>query len=505
MTPARIAGVVENAESVPGTMNLILTLDAGTTSLKGALFDLAGNLRACRLHEYALDHPQPDWVELDPDIYWRAAETVIRELLREAAAPPDAITALGVTSQGETLIALDRHGRPLRKAIVWLDNRAQTEADLIRRHFGQERVYRVTGQQDIVPGWPAAKILWLYRHEPDVFVEVDKFLMLEDYLIYRLTGRFATDHALNPSTLYYDLVRGDWWDDMLAFLGIARRHLPALLNSGESAGPVTAAVGLGRQTRVTVAPIDQVAAAVGAGNLAPGLITETTGSALAVCATVDAPVYDPRMRVGLYRHARPGLFVLLPWIPTAGLILRWFRDEFGAGADYAALARAAAAIPPGSDGLIILPHFSGMNSPDINPDARGVFFGVTAAHRKAHFVRAIFEAVAYALRDNLELLAQSGVSCREVTALGGAARSDLWLQIKADVLQQPVRRMACEETTSLGAAILAACGTGAHAGLEAAVRAMVRPLDTIRPDPAHAALYEAAFRRYQALNKRCYG
>jgi xylulokinase len=483
-------------------MSFILALDAGTTSLKGALFDLSGKMLGVCVHEYQLDNPAPDIVELEAKVYWSAAQAVIADLLKATAVPPAAITALGVTSQGETLIVLDRHGRPLRKAIVWLDSRAKAEAEIIKKEFGRDLVYQMTGQQDIVPGWPAAKILWLRNHEPEVFHAADKFLLLEDYLIYRLTGKFATDHALNPSTLYYDLRKGCWWESMLSLLGISPRQLPVLLNSGESAGKVIAHAGLSTQTVVTVAPIDQVAAAVGAGNVAPGVITETTGAALAVCATVDGPVYDPGGRVALYRHAVPGLFALLPWIPMAGMILRWFRDEFGGGMDYASLVAQAAAVSPGSDGLIVLPHFSGMNSPDVNPEAKGVFWGISTAHRKAHFIRAILEAVAFALRDNLDLLAQSGIDCREITSLGGGARSRLWLQIKADMLQQRIKTMLCEETTSLGTAVLAATGTGSFTNLEAAIAAMVHPAATISPNTHNREVYDTAFRKYRELNRR---
>jgi len=483
-------------------MSFILALDAGTTSLKGALFDLSGNMLGVCVHEYHLDNPAPDIVELDAEVYWSATKAVIADILKETSVPPATITALGVTSQGETLIVLDKQGRPLRKAIVWLDNRAKAEAEIIKDEFGRDLVYQVTGQQDIVPAWPAAKILWLRNHEPEVFNAADKFLMLEDYLIYRLTGNFVTDHALNPSTLYYDLRNGCWWESMLGLLGVSPNQLPVLLNSGASAGKVVAKIGLSIQTVVTVMPIDQVAAAVGAGNIAPGVITETTGGALAVCATVERPVYDPRMRVALYRHAVPGLFVLLPWIPTAGMILRWFRDEFGGGMDYSALDEQAATVSPGSDGLIVLPHFSGMNSPDVNPEAKGVFWGISTAHRKAHFIRAILEAVAFALRDNLELLVQSGIDCREITSLGGAARSKLWLQIKVDVLQRRIKTIHCQETTSLGTAVLAATGTGGFANIEAAIVAMVHPAATVSPDIHNHGVYDAVFRRYRELNRR---
>ena len=485
-------------------MSNILTIDAGTTSLKGALFDLSGRMLCSRIYEYNLEKPAADIVELDPEIYWQATRSVIAEILQATALPPAAITALGITSQGETLIVLDQSGKPLRKAIVWLDNRAKDEAAAIKQKFGRERVYQVTGQQDVTPGWPAAKILWLRTHEPAVFRAATKFLMLEDYLIYRLTGKFATDHALNPSTLYYDLVQGRWWRDMLDFLGITEQQLPVLLDSGKSAGPVAVDIGLSRQTAVTVAPIDQVAGAVGAGNIASGMLTETTGCALAICASVDRPTYDPGMNIGLYRHALPGIFVLMPWIPTAGMVLRWFRDEFGNGLDYDTLRIDAAKVPPGSDGLILLPHFSGMSSPKSNPDAKGVFYGITTAHRRAHFVRAILESVAFSLRENVELLVDAGTNCREIAALGGAARSQLWLQIKADVLQRPIQTMRCEETTSLGTAVLAATGAGAFPNLAAAVQAMVHPAATIVPDPAHREVYDQAYRQYKDLNARLF-
>lgn len=485
-------------------MSLILTLDAGTTAMKGALFDLSGNMLCLRAQEYHLEKPAPNIVELDPEIYWVAVKTVIAGILEEIVIPSENITALGVTSQGETLIVLDKHGKPLRKAIVWLDNRSKDEAEIIKKEFGRELVYHVTGQQDIAPGWPAAKILWLRRHEPEVFKNAAKFLMLEDYLIYRLTGVFATDHALNPSTLYYDLRNGCWWEKMLDFLGISIGQLPNLLNSGEIGGKIVADIGLSGKTVVTIAPIDQVAAAVGAGNIAPGMVTETTGCALAVCATIERPVYDSAMRIGLYRHAMPGLFVMLPWIPTAGMILRWFRDEFGDGLDYAALVESASRIPPGSDGLILLPHFSGMNSPEVNPEAKGVFYGITTAHGKAHFVRAILEAVAFALRDNLELLEESGINCQDVTSLGGAARSSLWLQIKADVLQRNIKSMRCTETTSLGTAILAAAGIGFFPDIKEAVKAMICPADNIVPVVENRKIYDSVFHKYKTLNRNLF-
>ena len=198
------------------------------------------------------------------------------------------------------------------------------------------------------------------------------------------------------------------------------------------------------------------------------------------------------------------MFVLMPWVPTAGMILRWFRDEFCNGIDYDAMIKSATKVPPGSDGLILLPHFSGMNSPDINPEAKGVFYGMTTAHHKGHFVRAILESVAFSLRDNIELLEESGTSCKGIISLGGAARSSFWLQIKSDVLQKQIKTMRCEETTSLGTAILVAAGTGKFANIADAVKAMIHPAATVEPDLANDRIYDNVFKQYKDLNRRLF-
>lgn len=478
-----------------------MALDAGTTSVKTALFDATGRQVACSVCEYDLEKPSPDIVEVDPELYWRAACDGVRKVLLDSAVPPKDIAAIGVTSQGETLIVLGSDGTPLRKAIVWLDNRAQDEAREIEARFGRREVYRVTGQQEVVPAWTAAKILWLRKHEPEVFKRTKKFLLVGDYLAYRLSGEFATDRALNPSTLYYDLVEDRWWTQMLDFIGVEPSQLPELCDSGASIGKVNACIGLDKSAAVVVAPIDQVAAMVGAGNIETGMVTETTGSAMAVCATTDAPVYDPEMRLGLYRHAVAGRYALMAWVPTAGMALRWFRDNFCANESYDMLSELASQVPPGCDGLTLLPHFCGAFCPEANPAARGVFHGLSLSHGKAHFVRAIMESVAFMLKDNVSSFERTGLSVPAIHSLGGGAESPLWLQIKADVLGKPVATLSCGEATCLGAAMLASVATGLHSSLAEASKAMVSRRREFMPNGRDSAIHEDAYRRYLKLNK----
>lgn len=482
-------------------MKYLMALDIGTSAVKAALFDTAGHSVGIVQEEYELEKPAPDIVEIDPEIYWQATQSTIAAVLKVSGVAPDDIPAIGITSQGETLIPVDQEGNTLWKAIVWLDNRAVREAEAIAAAFDIDEVYRITGQQEIVPGWTASKILWLRNNEPEVFQKTAKFLLVEDYIIYKLTGRYATDHALVPSTLYYDLVAGDWWDGMLGFLGISRTQLPDLQYSGKNGMPVVAEIGLSRGTLVVTTPIDQIAGAVGAGNSSPGMVTETTGTSMAISACCDNLVYDPQKRVGVYRHATPDTYVLLPWIPTAGMILRWFRDELGGERSFDELAKEAMNVPAGSDGLVLLPHFSGAVCPQVNPFAKGVLYGLSLGHTRGHIVRAIMESVAFILKENLEMLDALGVETETVCSIGGGAQSELWLQIKADVLNREIATVETREATCLGAAILAAVGVGLYPDLEQAAAQMVRHKPLIHPDPTAVGAYVEHYEKYLELNK----
>jgi len=490
-------------------MPYVLTLDVGTTSLKSTVFDSDGRMVSAHLEEYALEKPFPDWVEVEAETYWQSALKAIHAILSASHLGPGDILSIGVTSQGETLIVLDRDGQPLRKAIVWLDNRSRAEADALGRELTLDEVYHRTGQQEMVPTWTATRIAWLRANEPETFRKAHKFLLVEDYLIYRLTGCYATDHALSPSTLYYDLTVGDWWPEMLRLLGIDREQLPELKTSGEVVGtltpPAALETGLRPETIVTTAPIDQIAATVGAGNLDPGMVTECTGAALALCATLDHPMYDPLKRIGLNVHAIPGRYVLMPWVPTAGMVLRWFRDTFTEGTDYATLVEEASAVEPGAEGLVMLPHLCGAFGPEPDSHAKGAFLGITFSHGRGHFVRAILESIAFLLRENLEGLESVGLNVSEIRSLGGGARSDLWLQIKAAVCQKEILSLECEEATGLGTAMISFVGNGAYPSLKEACANMVRVGRRVSLPEEDVKRYDDLYRRYQDLNRTLKG
>ena len=482
-------------------MNYYLGLDIGTTGVKAVIFDARGNMLGGGLQEYTLETPAPDIVELDAEVYWKSAKSALKQAVEQSNIAPEKIKGMAVTGQVETLIMVDEKGDPVRKAIVWLDNRASVEAKFLEEKFGSDALFRLSGQTEMLPCWPAAKILWYQKHEPENFARTAKYLMVEDYIVYKLSGKFVTSTGLLPSTLYFDIRTNKYDEAMLKELSITANHLPELKNCAEV---LTVARDndsvLAAGTLIAAAPLDHVCGNLGSGGANAGVISETTGCTLALCANFSEIVYDEKRQLSTYLGFAPGKFVLLPWAPTAGMLLKHFRDEFAGSMSYKEFDKAAAQVAPGSYGLILLPHCAGAMSPDCNPFARGTAWGITLAHKREHWARAIMESVAYLLRSNVEALQKMNCNITELRSLGGASHSQLWLQIKADVLNLPITVTECTEATSLGAAMLAAVAAGEYADFEDATASMVKTAFRVKPG-ANVEVYEKYFRKYEEINQ----
>ncbi len=493
-------------------MDAILAVDLGTTALKCALHDPHGNVIAKATEEYSLITPDALSVEMEVETYWQAFKTAVARVLAESAISPASIRALGISAQGETLLLVDAAGQPLRRAIVWLDNRAQAEADELGDRFGHRHAYEITGQVRIVPTWPAAKILWLRRHEPQVAERAAKFLLIEDYFLHRLTGEYVCEGSLVTSTCYWNFRTRQWWPEMLEALEIRPEQLPAYRESGEPVGrlrpEVAAELGLSPETVACTGALDQACGAIGVGNIRPGVFSENTGAALAICATVNQATLDPTDQMPCHYHGLPGLYMLHTFT-GGGIVLRWFRDEFGgaerivaeaAGQDaYDLLGAEAARVPPGCEGLVMLPHLQGAMAPEANPKARGVFYGFTLRHGRSHFARAIMEAVSFIVRRNIDVIEGMGVPVNEIRSLGGGARSREWKQIEADITGRPVLTTMNEEAATLGAAILAGKAVGMFGSVEEAAAQMVQIKERFEPTAANRAVYDDGYQTYIQL------
>ena len=490
----------------------ILAFDLGTTALKCALHDPNGDIIAKASEEYQLITPNADSVEMEVDTYWQAFKSAIARVLKDSGVRPSEIKALGVSAQGETLILVDKDGKPLRRAIVWLDNRAQKEADDLGTLFTHRHAFEITGQVKLVPTWPASKILWLKRNEPDVFSKTGKFLLIEDYFIHRLCGEYVCEGSLVTSTCYWNFRTRGWWKEMLEELGISESQLPAYRESGEPVAKlrpeIAAELGLDRNTLVCTGALDQACGAIGVGNIKPGVFSENTGAALAICATVHQPILDPGNQMPCHYHGIPGLYMLHTFT-SGGIVMRWFRDEFAGtelqtakstGMDaYDLLGMEAASVAPGCEGLVMLPHLQGAMAPEANPKACGAFYGFTLRHGRNHFARAIMEAVSFIVRRNIDVIEGLGVPVTEVRALGGGARSRVWKQIEADVIGRPVLTTTNEEAATLGAAILAGKAVGLYSSIEEAAERMIQIKDRFEPNPNNRSVYDDAFGAYVKL------
>lgn len=460
-------------------MNL-LGIDVGTTSVKVALFSEDLEMLWSDTAEYTVES-FGDRVEFP-------AERYVEIVKQEIENCPHEIGALAIDTQCETLILTDEKGVPTRKAIVWLDNRATKEAAEIEAKFGRKGVYEVTGQPEIIATWPAAKLMWVKKNEGDVWAKTKKVFLLEDYLLYCLTGEFVTEKTLQSSSLYFDINKGEWWNEMLEFIGLDSKMLPTLKNSGEL-------VGVYNGIKVVTGAMDQVSGAIGAGVVKGGTVSVMTGTTMAIlCPTNTIPEYDPKSIVPCHYNYN-GEYCLLSWSPTAGMALKWFRDNFSEGFSFDELGNLAEKVPAGCAGLTFLPYLCGSTMPKYNPEARASFTGVSAEHTRGHFVRSIMESVAFMLRENLEYL---NLNVKEIRAMGGAANSKVWCQIKSDVTGANLVTLENRETACLGGAILAGVGVGIFSSVEDKCKNIALKNRYTPSGEDYEKAYEA-YKKYDAL------
>jgi sugar (pentulose or hexulose) kinase len=497
-----------------GGKRMYLTFDVGTTSVKTALYDREGRLLHKVIREYALESPQVGWYEVDPETYWISVISGFREILSRGGISPGDVKAVSGCSQGETIIFLDEEDRPLRPAIVWYDCRAKEEARILGSMVGTEEYYRTTGllELDAIPGAP--KILWVKRNQGELFGKIKKILHVDDYIVYRLTGEYVSSASLLTSSALIDINTRSYWSRITDYLGISG-ILPPIVEESSVVGTllpqVARELSLRKEVFVVKGTMDHCVGAVGAGNIRPGVVAETTGSALAVGVTADGVGWESGTRLPFQVHVIPGKYIILPYAQTSGIAYKWFRDVFGAeeivkagstGAAFEELNRTAESIPPGSEGLVFLPFLAGASFPENNMNAKGVMYGITLKHGKGHFVRAILESIGFMLKKILTEVETFGIGIEEVHSMGGGARSDLWLQIKADVCRRTFVRMKEMETPTLGAAIIASVKAGDYGSLEQAVAVMVRTGRKFEPDEGRGTQYDRNYRLYCELYDR---
>jgi xylulokinase len=485
----------------------VIGLDVGSQSVKGVLLGPGGTVVATARYGCEMRHRASGWAEQDPADWRLALTAVVRELLARSGIARADVGCLGLASQVDGVVPVDAELRPLRDAVIWLDRRATAQADALAARVGERELFEITGL-NCDASHTAPKIMWLAEHEPRTYQQTRWLLPAGSYLVGWLTGRAVVDPANASSTLVYDVAKGAWSDQLLDAAGIDGGLLPEIRPATEVAGGLTeeaaAKLGLPVGCPVVVGTGDDHGAALAAGLLEPGLVVDVTGTAEPVGAVAGSLTLDPERLVETHAHAAPGtLFVENPGFVSGGSTL-WLAGSV-LRCTQAELLELAATAPAGSDGVLFLPALSGATAPRWNSDMRGAFAGLGMNHGGAELARAVLEGCAYALRDIVDRLAALGLAQPagpggEVRVVGGGARSKLWLQIKADALNRPVRPVLAEEPTAVGAAMLAGVAAGMFPDLRAAVAATVAlPPDPIEPDPVRAERYAEGYAAYRRL------
>lgn len=493
-------------------MEYLIGIDLGTSGTKTVLFDREGHVMASATVEYPLYQERNGWAEQEPADWWDASCRTIKAVIEKSGVDSGDIKGVGISGQMHGLVMLDKEGNVLRRSIIWCDQRTAAECEEITQKVGAQRLIEITANPALT-GFTASKILWVRNHQPEIYAKCAHILLPKDYVRYMLTGEFATEVSDASGMQLLDVPNRCWSQEVLEKLDIDPSLLAKVYESPEVTGTITsqaaALTGLKAGTPVVGGAGDNAAAAVGTGVVRDGKAFTTIGTSGVVFAHTDSISIDPKGRVHTFCCAVPGAWHVMGVTQGAGLSLKWFRDNFcsaeketalGMGVDpYYLMDKEADRSPIGCNRLIYLPYLMGERTPHLDPDCRGVFFGLSAMHTKWDMLRAVMEGVTYSLRDCIEILRGMGVEIGEMLACGGGGSSSLWRQMLADAYNCPVKTVKSKEGPALGVAILAGVGAGLYPSVQEACDAMIQTNEPQPPISENVPKYEKFYQVYKSL------
>jgi len=488
----------------------LLGIDVGTTGCKVIAFDLEGKILASSYQEYPLIYPKPGWMELDGELIWKKVAGALKDVASKVSRDP--IEALSVSSLGESFVPIDRNGRILDNAIASFDNRTLGYTRQLRKKISDIEILKITGQTPSeIP--TLHKLLWLKKMRTAVFKKIWKILCFEDFILFKLGGITATDYSLAARTMAFDMNTKKWSERLLGITDISPFIFPSLYPSGTVVGEVSKKVadevGLPTNTKLVTGGHDQPCGALGTGVVKSVLAVDATGTVESIAVSLDKPVLNNTMvknNLCCYPHTAEGKFVSLVYNFTGGSLLRWYRDTFGEYEIFQArkynkdiydiILRDVKNTP---SPLLVLPHFAGTGTPYFDFQTKGAILGLTLGTSKNDFIRGLLEGVTFEMKLNLEIWEKVGIKLKRLRVIGGGAKSDLWMQLKADVFEKDIDRPNVTEAGALGAAILAGIAIGKYSSIYEATENLVKVKQTFHPNPENVRRYNERFLLYKEM------
>ena len=470
---------------------MVIGVDLGSTNMKAAIYDR--DMRLIDRQSLPVQYIRENgFVEFDAERYFQDLLQLLSHMLTDISH----VTEIAFTGQAESLVVLDETGKPLMNAISWMDERSTEECSLLAQQFSPEVCEAVTGQMAVLPTWPATKILWLKHNRPEVFQAAHCYMLLKDYIVYRLTGIKAADMSIATFSFYFDIYNKCYWQEMLRAIGIREDQLPPLCEPCTAVGTLRedVAARLGISARVNTGTLDHFAGMIGTGNIAPGGITLSTGTVMAMAAMAEGTV-SKNSGIAMHYGFLPDTRVMLPVAESGGVSLEWFHKNCMGSIDYDTMNRELS--QRSKNDLLFLPYLVGTNAPEFDAGATGVFWGLRQEHDAIDMAGAVMEGVSFVLRKNCDHFRANGVSPKAIIATGGGAKSPVWCQLQADITGVPVYIPAEKEAACLGAAMIAAVDSGVFESYDQAVKACVS--FTSCYTPVSTEFLEQKYRRFQAL------
>jgi len=497
--------MVVRPRSRAGHRGSVLGIDIGTSGTKAVLVEDSGKILGSFLVPYDIESPAPGYAEQDPETWWKSTVSAVNSLLADNKLG-ERVLAIGLSGQMHSAVFLGEGEKALCPSILWADTRTKEEAKLISERLGRESLFQHTANPMAV-GFTATSLLWVKKHEPEIFQKLRKVILPKDYIRLKLTGEVGTEFSDACATGLFDVRKLAWSEEVLSAVDVPKDILPGIGYSSNVAGTLlenaAAELSLRPHIPVVYGGGDQPAQAVGNGVISPGQVSVTIGTGGQVFTPTENPYGDEKLRVHTFCHCLENLWYYMGATLSAGLSMKWFRDSFAQGISYTLLDEMAETVSPGSDDVIFLPYLVGERTPHMDPNARGIFFGLGLEHTTGHLARAVMEGVAFSLREALDIMKGLGVSTDEIIISGGGGKSPLWSRIISDVLGLRVKFPKAQEGSAFGAAIMAAVGAGIFCDIPEAIEKWVGYREeVIAPLKENRKIYDEAYTKYRGIYRR---